>query len=880
MRAATCFAALLGLLFGGLARGADTPIVPSPESRLTFERDVRPVLKKHCFQCHGEGKTEGGLDVRMARLLATGGDSGAAVVAGKSHASLLVERLKAGEMPPEKIHLRPTASEIAIIARWIDSGAETARPEPADPSLLPRITDEDRAHWAFLPVKRPAVPLIQHTEDDCDCTAERTPIDAFIHERLIVAGLEPSIEAERATLVRRLSLDLVGLPPAWEEIEACLADERPDWFERLTDRLLASPHYGERWGRHWLDIAGYADSEGYNDADTPRDEAFRYRDYVIRSFNANKPLDQFLTEQLAGDELAGKLQTNLSPEQIELLDATGFLRMAPDGTGTSNPDPLTAKNDVIAETLKIVSSSLLGMTVGCAQCHDHRYDAIPQTDYYRLRAVFEPALDVKNWREPRRRLISLLTEDERRISAEIEKEAKAVEAQLTLKLKEFQAWVFEQELEQMPSDLKDAAREAGLQFQADRNKLTSDQTKLLDDYPTLKVSASAGILNLFLSKYNRAGELKEVVDANAKEAAAIRAKKPKEQFVRALTEPLAEPPVTHVFVRGNVTTPGEAVGPGDLSVLDPAEPRDFPSKDASLPTTGRRLALARKLTRGDHPLVPRVLANRIWLHHFGRGIVGTPADFGTQGERPTHPELLDWLASELIENVWDLKRLHRQIVASATWRQTSEGHATGEAADATNLLLWRSPVRRLEAETIRDCILATSGQLNSQMFGPPVPVGADANNQIVVGGGKPDAAAARRSVYVQVRRSLPPHLLHVFDAPQMEPNCEQRGSSTVAPQALLMLNSPFVVDQAAALSSRVIAKAGDDLTAQAALASQLMLGRPMTANEQTEFVDYLTQQTEMIRTRLPAADQGKAPQQALASLCQALMGSNPFLYAD
>jgi hypothetical protein len=844
-----------------------------PLKELTFERDVRPILKKHCFQCHGEEKTEGSLDVRLARLLMKGGDSGPAIVLGAVQQSLLLERINSGEMPPEKIPLRPTAKEIETIAAWIAAGAKTARPEPDDPFQAPKITPEDREHWAFQPIARPSPP--QATVGQI-----HSPTDSSILARLAAAGLKPSAEAERTTLVRRLSLDLIGLPPSPEEVRVCLTDERPDWFERLTDKLLASPQYGERWGRHWLDVAGYADSEGYNDADTVRDEAYRYRDWVIRSLNANKPLDRFIVEQLAGDELLLPPYQNLSAAQVELLEATGFLRMAPDGTGGSNPDQALARNDVIAETLKIVSTSLLGLTVGCAQCHDHRYDPIPQTDYYRLRAVFEPALDGKNWREPRKRLISLLSEEEKKVAAQIEREAQAVEAQLKVKLKEFQAWVFEQELEQVPSVIRDAAREAGLAWQVDRNKLSAEQKKLLEEYPSLRVAATPTILNLFLEKYKRAGELKEIVDANAKEAAAIRAKKPKEYFVRALTEPTGEPPQTHVFLRGNPAALGEVVGPGDLSVLDEANAGDLPPNDPNLPTTGRRLALARKLTRGDHPLVPRVLVNRIWLHHFGHGLVGTPADFGSQGERPTHPELLDWLASELVAGGWDLKRLHRLVVNSATYRQSSTGNPAAEAIDAANTLLWRAPVRRLEAETIRDCILAVSGDLNPQMFGPPVPVGPDANNQIVVGGGKAGPDAARRSVYVQVRRSLPPYVLHVFDSPQMEPNCEIRNSSTVAPQSLLMLNSQFVVDQGQALARRIIATAPDSVDEQVASACLLAFSREPMANERTDFAQYVREQTELIRGRLPAAEQAQAHERALASLCQALLGSNPFLYAD
>jgi hypothetical protein len=309
---------------------------------------------------------------------------------------------------------------------------------------------------------------------------------------------------------------------------------------------------------------------------------------------------------------------------------------------------------------------------------------------------------------------------------------------------------------------------------------------------------------------------------------------------------------------------------------------DLPVDDPNLPTTGRRLAFARQLTGGSHPLLARVLVNRVWLHHFGRGIVATAADFGTQGDRPTHPKLLDWLASELVSSAWDLKHLHRQIVGSHVYRQSSAANAVAEAIDAANTLLWRAPVRRLEAEIIRDAMLASSGQLQTQMFGPPVPVSADPNNQIVVGGGSPSASAQefRRSAYVQVRRSSPPHVLHVFDAPQMEPNCEQRNASTVAPQSLLMLNSQFVVGQAEALAARVQALAAGSQAAQIAAAYGLVLGRVPSAEEQSELVEFLKMQADLISSRLSDAEKPQAAQRALASLCQALLASNPFLYVD
>ena len=846
---------------------------------LMFERDIRPILKAHCFHCHGEEKEiKGGLDVRLKHFIEKGGESGPALVAGKSHESLIIEQLKSGDMP--KGGKKLPGEEIAKIEQWIAEGAKTLRGEPA--SLAPGtvISEEERAYWAFQPIKRPKVPAGL-------ASGQANPIDAFLQAKLVKVGLAFSAEADRATLIRRASFDLTGLPPSPDEVETFKKDERADAYEKMIDRLLESPHYGERWGRHWLDVAGYADSEGYNDEDTDRDDAWRYRDYVIQALNEDLPFDEFIREQLAGDEMVPMPPQNLAPDQVRKLTATGFLRMAPDGTATERMDKDLAKNAVVTETVKIVSSSLMGMTVGCAECHDHRFDPILQKDFYRLRAIFEPALDWKNWREPRQRRISLLTTAERGVSNDLEKQALEVEKELQAKLVELRDWVFEQEVQALAPELREKCRAAGLAFQKDSKSLTPEQQKLVDAYPGVKVSASAGILNLFLNKYGRENELKQMQDDNAARAAAIRAKKPKEEFVRVLAEPAAygnkaTVPVTQVFLRGNRETPGDPVVPGDLTVLSPDKPVDFVADDPAVSGTGRRLAFARHLTDGKHPLLARVLVNRFWLHHFGRGLVNTPGDFGHQGEKPSHPELLDWLASEFMAQGWSLKKLHRLVMTSAAYRQNSKKTEAGEARDPANALLWHYPVRRLEAEVIRDATLAVCGTLNAEPAGPPVPVRVDENNQTVVGSEKPLPAGQlfRRSIYVTQKRSLPAQVLAVFDAPQMEPNCELRNSSTVAPQSLLLMNSAFVVEQADMLAKRVRAQAGSDLRKQAELAWQKVFGVPGEAKELDSLATYLSEQAKVLHNGGSAAKPEALEQQALASLCQVLLGSNRFLYVE
>jgi len=387
-----------------------------PEA-VSFEREVRPILREYCFDCHGANDDKkGNLDLRLVRFMHIGGDSGEAIVAGKPDESLIIERVVANEMPPGEAHL--PAEKLETLRRWIAAGAKTERDEPEQIGPGIPITFEDRNYWAFQPIVRPQV----NTKSIDD--RARTPIDTLLFNAM-PTGLSFSPDAERSVLIRRLYFDLIGLPPTRDEFIRWNTSTDANWHEQLVDTLLESPHYGERWGRHWLDVAGYAESEGQTAQDAERPWAWKYRDYVIGSFNSNKPFDRFITEQLAGDELAGLQQGDLTAQQIELLTATGFLRMAADGTGSGDNSP-EARNKVIADTLKIVSSSLLGVSVGCAQCHDHRYDPISHLDYYALRAIFEPAFDWQNWRVPDARRISLYTTADRENAAAIDKEAQQV----------------------------------------------------------------------------------------------------------------------------------------------------------------------------------------------------------------------------------------------------------------------------------------------------------------------------------------------------------------------------------------------------------------------------------------------------------------------
>ena len=707
--------AFLSLLPAVLSRAEATDLdaaasVEPPQ----FEKDVRPILKAHCWHCHGEEEElKGGIDARLARLLIKGGDSGPGVVPGKHGESLLYQRMASEEMPPGK--KKASAAELEIIAKWIDAGATTVRPEPETLAAGDTLTEEERAHWSFQPIVKSELPAVAHPE------LVRSPIDAFLLAKLEEKGLSFSPEADRETLIRRVTFDLTGLPPSPEAIDRFVADPSPEAWGALVDDLLNSPAYGERWARHWLDVAGYADSDGYNETDSERTWAWRYRDYVIRSLNADKPWNQFLIEQLAGDELLTPPYTDLTSEQSDQLIATGFLRMSPDGTAAGGPDQMIARNDVIAETIKVASTSLLGLTVGCAQCHEHRYDPIAQADYYRLRAIFEPAYDTANWRVPNGRLVSLWSSETQAAATAVDMELADVSKKRTEELDTIVTETFERELQKLSADQQSLAR-AARDTAAD--KRTPEQQLLIKEFPFLNVDR--GSVYLYLP--DRLDGFNKKWDTLTEET---KKKRPADDYVMCLNEVPGQVPVTKLFSRGDFQQPRQDIAPGELTVLN-STGLQIPLDDPAVPTTGRRLAYARHLTSGQHPLVGRVLVNRFWMHHFGQGLVSTVSDFGVKGEKPSHPELLDWLAGNFADEGWMLKRFHRLLLNSTAYRQSSVRRPELEAVDGDNRLLGRMHVRRLEAETVRDSLLYLSGKLVQKPFGKPIPVSPDDVGQIVV----------------------------------------------------------------------------------------------------------------------------------------------------
>ena len=560
--------------------------------------------------------------------------------------------------------------------------------------------------------------------------------------------------------------------------------------------------------------------------------------------------------------------------------------MGPDGTGDGSVDQNVARNEVVAETIKIVSTALLGLTVGCAHCHAHRYDPITHADYHRIRALFEPAYDWKTWRAPNARLVSQWSDETRQKVASSDQELAEVSRQRTEELDKLVAETFERELVKLPAETQPKARLARETAEKDR---TDEHKALIKEYPFLNVDRGSVYLYQpdgltgFNKKWDDATEV-------------VKAKRPPDDFIQCLTEVPGHLPVTKRFSRGDFNQPREDVLPGELAVLN-AGNVTLPADDANLPTSGRRLAYARHLTSGEHPLLARVLVNRIWLHHFGRGLVSTPGDFGALGERPSHPELLDWLAAEFVQTGWQLKKFQRLIVTSQAYRQSSLRRLELDQMDPENRLLGRMNIRRLEAETMRDTLLQLAGRLSDKMTGPPVSVAPDDVGQVVVAidtrdsAGRPSGKVIalgenefRRSLYVQTRRSMPLGVLEPFDAPVMTPNCEQRTSSTVAPQSLLMMNSEFVVQQSAAMAQRLQSEIGDDPIALVRRAWLLTFGRSPTDAEQSGGTEYLAAQIQHFtahpvpaKPNMPAVSPTVA---ALSTLCQALVSSNGAMYVE
>ena len=855
------------------------------------ERDVMvPLLHVRCVVCHGRRKQEGGLDVRTRASLLQGGKSGPAIVPGKPDESLLVQRIAAQQMPPPA-SLRPytvrpvTSQELEKLRQWIAAGAPTEAEEVLEVGSGPDplVSEKDRRFWSFQPPNRPRVPQVRHKH------RVRTPIDAFLLAKLEAKGLSFSSEAERLTLMRRAYLDLIGLPPEPEEIESYLRDGKPGHYERMIDRLLASPHYGERWARYWLDAAGYADSEGITNADSVRPHAYRYRDYVIRSLNSDKPYDEFLVEQIAGDELLD-YNKELTPEQLDKLVATGFLRMGPDGTyGSSNA--IRDRLDVVANQVEIFSSTVMGLTLACAQCHSHKYDPIPQRDYYRFSAIFRTAYDPYDWFQPNRsgvqkpnqeepypqRSLASVPEDERRAvesyNAPIQEEIERLQRYLEEKARPLREKLFAEKLAKLPAALAEDVQRA---FATPAEKRSSPQKYLVE-----KFAGALGVETEDLEE--RFGDFKQ--EAKKIQAAIEAAQKRlrREPGIRALFDVGGEPTPVYLLRRGDYLSPGPLVDPGVPSVLrNGLAPYRVMKPRWTTQTSGRRLALARWLVQPHHPLTARVMVNRLWQHHFGIGLVATPGNFGHTGARPSHPKLLDWLATEFVHRGWSLKKMHKLMMTSTVYRQSSRFDPAVPGADPDNVLLARFPLRRMDAEAIRDSMLSVAGRLDPKPFGPPVEVEVTPEGEVFSKGLR---TGFRRSIYMLQKRQTPLTLLAAFDGPQLEPNCLQRGHSTVSLQALQLMNSGMLHENARYFAGRVMDAVGGNVEKQVERVYLAALSRWPSAEERKlgmEAVQDLTHRwLEYLEGEVPAEPKrAKARWLALGSFCHTILNSAEFIYID
>jgi hypothetical protein len=936
--------------------------------RVDFSRDIQPILAKRCFSCHGPDTREAGLrldDHAGATLALESG--GRAIVPGKSAESLMLERITSTDpdiqMPPEGPRL--SASQVDSIRRWIDEGAEW------------------KEHWAFRPLVRPAVPDVGLIEGQAP-----NPIDAFVRDRLVRRGLPVPADAEKRILLRRATYDVTGLPPTEQDMRDYLSDPSPRAWEAVVDRLLASPHYGEQWARHWLDLVRYADTNSF-ERDNDKPHAWRYRDYVIRSLNDDKPYDRFVMEQLAGDEMPDRT--------ADSLIATGYYRL---GIWDDEPaDKLQSRYDWFDDIVATTGQTFLGLTVNCARCHDHKIDPITQRDYYSLLSFFH-AITPMVTRGPQIERTIFPDDAARRqyeaAVADLERRRNAAQQAVTAIETRFrERWVTESGVEPGPVDLDDLSYrfyrdtwtvlpafdelkpedtgslpgnlfdldvapslrpeqfgyvftgflkvpEAGdYTFTLDSDdgaRLTIDGAKVIEydgvhglgvpRSTTVKLAAGRPPIRLdyfqgrhgkglsvewsgpgferrSLSALNPAGQrakaepsTAELIRTDGERLLGAEGKKEYEAAVAALDKLKAErvpvdqalvvtesgtaAPDTHVFYRGNPHAepkPETLVEPAFPAILRAAAPAIVPPADGT--TTGRRTALARWIASPDNPLTARVVANRIWQHHFGRGIVRSASNFGMMGDPPTHPELLDWLATELIANNWRWKPIHRLILLSHAYRASSRADAGALATDPLNDSFWRFDMRRLSAEELRDSIHVAAGGFNPKMYGhgvyPEIP------REVLAGQSRPGHGwgasspeeQARRSIYIHVKRSLITPLLADFDVADPDTSCPVRFVTTQPTQALGMMNGSFLQRQARVFADRVRREAGGpdaaDVSAQVRRALSIALTRPATDDEVVRGVALVE--------RLEDTD-GVGPGRAMELFCLMVLNLNEFTYLD
>lgn len=755
---------------------------PAPD----YEHEIKPIFRSRCYSCHSRLKQKAGLRLDAGALIHKGGKHGP-ILSGKSDASLLIKRVLSGDederMPPEGKPL--TTEQIELLRRWIDQGAPFPRDEPIPPTAA--------EHWAFQPVRRPPVPVVKNKR------WVKNPIDAFVLDKLEQRGWKPSVTAEPRVLLRRAHLDITGLPPTPAQQESFIKTPSSQSLDWIIDDLLGQPAYGERWARHWLDVVRYADSNGY-ERDAEKPFVWRYRDYVISAFNADTPFDRFILEQIAGDELPDKT--------AETMIATGFQRL---GHWDDEPaDPATDRFDQLDDIVSTTAQAFLGLTLGCARCHDHKFEPLATRDYYSMVAVFNPLQRPRDGR-----------------------------TEFTLP----------------------AGTAKQLDALAERNRqiaLLKQQTNTLS---AAEIESRTQALVLATPDLPQA---------------------------YIFQEPARKAPVTHVLLRGSVARPGELVEPAVPSVLVRQQPA-FPTPAEY--TSHRRLGLAQWLVSHENPLTARVIVNRVWQYHFGYGLVRTANDFGLMGEAPSHPELLDWLADWFMHDAgWSLKKLHRLILTSNSWRMSKKSNPSYASSDPEARLLWRMPYRRLEVESIRDSMLMVSGQLNSKMFGPSmkprIQQAALEANTDKESSWKPsnDTETSRRTIYAFIKRGLVVPMLEVMDLGDTVSSCPQRQVTTVAPQALSLFNGEFVNEQAHHFAARLLKGCGDDPFKQIDLAWRLSLCRPPSKEESSAIMEFRQSEAERfsaeaVNNKRSFSD-AEAKQAALEQVCRVILNLNEFVYPE
>ncbi len=817
---------------------------PSATQADFFEKQIRPILADRCYECHNaEKKQKGGLalDTRDATL--KGGDSGPSLIAGDPEKSLLIEAVRYKnhdlQMPPKK---QLAAAEVKALEDWVKMGAPDPR-VAAPVAKSGRVIDiaEGRKFWSFTPLARveapgEKLPILSaqpagHPPSFVGVRAgtasggagdEKTaaahgasgthPIDTFIRAKLRESGLSPAPPADRRTLIRRATFDLIGLPPTPQEVDDFLADKAPEAFDKVIERLLASPHYGERWARHWLDVARYADSNGM-DENIAFGNAWRYRDYVVRAFNDDKPFDQFIIEQIAGD---------LLPHSEDAMPATGFLALG--ARVLAEPDMQKLEMDIIDEQLDTIGKAFMGMTLGCARCHDHKFDPITQEDYYAMAGIFRSTRSIA---AEKMGAIKFAYEHSLATPEQLE-EKKKFDADLKAKKAEVAAF---------SKKAKDEAKGAAI------------------DAATLaQIAAMTKDVEEFTAKQPDLPALMSVAD---------------DKIVKTLP----------VHLRGSYLTLGKPVERGFPEVMRTTFTKPIlPAKHSG------RLELARWIASGDHPLTARVIVNRVWRWHFGAGIVNTPDNFGILGGKPSHPELLDWLARAFIESGWSVKDLHRLVMKSATYQQSSSiadcGLRVADSSpnanskseirdprliDPENRLLWRANIQRLEAEEIRDAMLFTSGWLSTEIGGKTIPL---RDREFVFNHTSKDATTyetSRRALYLPIIRNHLYDMLEQFDYPDPTMPTGSRNSTVIAPQALIMMNAPVVMESSTRLAAKLLA--GPDEMQRVQTAYVLLFARPPTEQESADALALLRDFSAT-----------EKPERALALLCQSLYAANEFIY--